>query len=65
MSRHTDAIESLAKETGFISRKSSRLTGSEFLEMNLNDLGTTRGNMSLYEKCCFFYFCYGMCIFVV
>ena len=60
MSRHTDAIESLAKETGFISRKSSRLTGSEFLEMNLNDFGTTRGNMSLYEKCWIFYFCCGI-----
>jgi hypothetical protein len=47
----TDAIEALAKETGFISRKSSRLTGREFLEMNLNDFGTTKGDMSLHEKC--------------
>jgi hypothetical protein len=43
-------LEDLAKETRFIERQSSRLTGEMFLKMNVCDFGES-GGMSLTEKC--------------
>lgn len=43
-------LEAIAKETGFIVRKSSRLSGEMFLRLNVCDFGES-GGMSLTEKC--------------
>lgn len=43
-------LEELAKETGFIERRTSQLTGAMFLALNMSDF-SDQGGMSLTEKC--------------
>jgi hypothetical protein len=45
-----ERVEELAKKTRFLERSTSRLTGKNFLELNVCDFGET-GSMSLTEKC--------------
>lgn len=45
-----EQVEKMAKESRFIIRKTSRLTGKSFLSVNICDFGTQKADMSLVEK---------------